>query len=143
MEKWCLSTVKGNLFYHLKERRSFMSTSEIVQYFVVNKELNMSAGKIGAQTAHAATISTIDILSESSAFPDYRENFIEWYQTGMTKIVLRGRQKDLEKLAEHGYYSVRDSGRTEIDSGSLTVVALPPMPKPLAKEKVGHLSLFK
>ncbi|RIW34741.1 peptidyl-tRNA hydrolase [Bacillus salacetis] len=120
-----------------------MPDNEIVQYFVVNKELNMSPGKIGAQTAHAATISTIDILSDRSAFPGYREAFFQWFQKGMTKIVLRGRQKDLEKLAEQGYYSIRDSGRTEIESGSLTVVALPPMPKTEAKEKVGHLSLFK
>lgn len=120
-----------------------MIKSEIVQYFVVNKELNMSAGKIGAQTAHAATISTIDLLSDSSVFPELRDDFILWYQTGMTKIVLRGRQKDLEKLAEKGYYYVHDSGRTEIASGSLTVVALPPMPKPEAKEIVGNLSLFK
>ncbi|WP_409254156.1 aminoacyl-tRNA hydrolase [Bacillus sp. SCS-153A] len=119
-----------------------MPESEIVQYFVINKELNMSAGKIGAQTAHAATISTIDILSENSTFAEFRDHFVQWYQTGMAKIELKGRQKDLEKLAQQGYYSIRDSGRTEIASGSLTVVALPPMPKPLAKEKVGHLSLF-
>ncbi|MGM0844899.1 MAG: aminoacyl-tRNA hydrolase [Bacillota bacterium] len=120
-----------------------MINSELVQYFIVNKELDMSAGKIGAQTAHAATISTIDILSDSSAFPESRETFIQWYKTGMTKIVLRGRQKDLEKLAEKGYYTVMDSGRTEIESGSLTVVALPPMAKSEAKEIVGNLSLFK
>ncbi|EDL64254.1 aminoacyl-tRNA hydrolase [Bacillus sp. SG-1] len=120
-----------------------MPASEVVQYFIVNKELNMSAGKIAAQTAHAATISTIDLLSDRSSFANFREDFIEWYQAGMTKIVLRGKQKDLEKLAEQGFYSIRDSGRTEIASGSLTVVALPPMPKSQAKEKVGHLSLFK
>jgi peptidyl-tRNA hydrolase, PTH2 family len=130
-------------FFPRIERRIILAENEIVQYYVVNKDLNMSSGKIGAQTAHAATISTIDLLSDSSAFPGCREYFIQWFQKGMTKIVLRGRQKDLEKLADQGYYSIRDSGRTEIESGSLTVVALPPMPKAEAKEKVGHLSLFK
>nr|WP_262370951.1 aminoacyl-tRNA hydrolase [Rossellomorea vietnamensis] len=115
----------------------------MVQYYVVNKELDMSAGKIAAQTAHAATISTIDMLSDSSKFPEFRDVFIQWYQTGMTKIVLRGRQKDLERLAEKGFYTVHDSGRTEIASGSLTVIAMPPMPKSEAKAIVGNLSLFK
>lgn len=119
-----------------------MTQKELVQYFIVNKELNMSPGKIAAQVAHAATISTLDILSASSKFASHKENFIEWYQTGMKKVILKGRQKDLENLERLEYYAIRDSGRTEIAPGSLTVIVLPPMPKSLGKEIVGYLALF-
>lgn len=119
-----------------------MTQKDLVQYFIVNKELNMSPGKIAAQVAHAATISTLDILSPSSRFASHKEDFIQWYQTGMKKVILKGRQKDLEKLEKLEYYGIRDSGRTEIASGSLTVIVLPPMPKSLGKEIVGYLALF-
>jgi peptidyl-tRNA hydrolase, PTH2 family len=120
-----------------------MSTKDFVQYFVVNRELNMSKGKIAAQVAHAATLSTIELASTNTSFQDRQADFVKWLQTGMKKIILKGNQAELEKLEGKGYFSIHDSGLTEIPKGSLTVIALPPMDKWEAKELVGHLTLLK
>lgn len=120
-----------------------MTNRDLVQYFVVNRELNMSKGKTAAQVAHAATLSTIEMASTNTSFKERQSEFVEWLQTGMKKIILKGKQVDLEKLERNGFFSIRDSGLTEIQKGSLTVIALPPMDKWEAKGFVGHLSLLK
>jgi peptidyl-tRNA hydrolase, PTH2 family len=120
-----------------------MDKRDLVQYFIVNQDLIMSRGKTAAQVAHAATLSTINLMSSQSAFPERHDDFVEWVQTGMKKIILKGKQAELEKLEKRGFFSIRDSGLTEIKSGSLTVIALPPMEKFEAKEMVGHLTLLK
>ncbi|KSU63278.1 peptidyl-tRNA hydrolase [[Bacillus] enclensis] len=116
---------------------------DLVQYFVVNKDVNMSKGKTAAQVAHAATLSTLEMVSDKTSFADRQPDFVEWLQTGMKKIILKGSQPQLEKLEKGGFFSIRDSGLTEIQKGSLTVIALPPMDKWEAKEIVGHLTLLK
>lgn len=108
---------------------------EIVQYFVVNSELNMSVGKIAAQVAHVATNITLDI-GQSWDFecddPKYDEHekyvdsFKEWHENNQPKIILRAKEKDLLKLINLGWYYIRDNGRTEIPENSLTVVGCAP-----------------
>ncbi|OLS40099.1 aminoacyl-tRNA hydrolase [Bacillus sp. MRMR6] len=120
-----------------------MDKQDLVQYFIVNQDLHMSKGKTAAQVAHAATISTINLMSTQSSFPERHEKFVEWVKIGMKKVILKGKQAELEKLEKSGFFSVRDSGLTEVKSGSLTVIALPPMGKFEAKEIVGHLTLLK
>jgi peptidyl-tRNA hydrolase, PTH2 family len=120
-----------------------VTNKDLVQYFIVNRELNMSKGKTAAQVAHAATLSTIELVSANTSFQDRQSDFVEWLQTGMKKIILKGKQAELVKLEGNGFFSIRDSGLTEIKKGSLTVIALPPMDKWEAKELVGHLTLLK
>lgn len=120
-----------------------MDKRDLVQYFIVNQDLIMSKGKTAAQVAHAATLSTINLMSSQSTFSERHDDFVEWVQTGMKKIILKGKQAELERLEKRGFLSIRDSGLTEIKSGSLTVIALPPMGKFEAKEIVGHLTLLK
>ena len=111
-----------------------MNKNEIVQYFVVNKELNMSPGKIAVQVAHVATIITIKHIE------DYM--FWKWFNSDQKKIILKGKQKDLERLIKQGFYYVRDLGLTEIEEGSLTVVGLYPMWKSEAQKYVKRLQLL-
>lgn len=109
--------------------------NELVEYFVVNSELNMSPGKVAAQVAHVATI----IANRNQMNYDYWK-WIEDYN--QKKIILRGKQKDLEKLMDLDFYYVRDIGLTEILEGSLTVVGLPPMKRSEAQRFIKRLQLY-
>jgi len=107
---------------------------EIVEYFIVNSELNMSAGKVCAQIGHVATIIAVDYCDQ--------DIFWKWYQKDQKKIILRGEQKDLEKLIDAGFYYIRDNGCNEVEKGSLTCVGLEPMLKSEAQKFVKRLQLY-
>lgn len=115
--------------------------NELVQYYIVNKDLNMSSGKIAAQVAHVATI--IAIEEGTSTKPNNHDNFNEWYSNDQKKIILAGHQKDLEKLVEQEFYYIKDNGLTEIVSGSLTCVGLGVMSRKEAKPHIKRLQLLK
>lgn len=96
--------------------------------FVVNMDLNMGVGKVGAQCAHAA-IALYRIMIDH---PDkYGVFLMNWEQFGETKIVLKGDNSaqlvDLAKKAEAASlpnYIVQDAGRTQIAAGSQTVLGI-------------------
>lgn len=117
---------------------------KIVEYILVNKELNMSVGKIAGQVAHVQTVIDTkifelvlseEILDEDSmgSFAKEKEltnNYYDWFYSGsQTKIILRAKEKDLLKAIDMGAVYVRDNGLTEIPSGSLTAVGFFPQPK--------------
>lgn len=107
---------------------------ELVQYYIVNSELNMSAGKIAAQVAHVATLITIDYLEE--------DIFEQWINMDQPKIILRGKQKEMDKLIEQGWHYIHDLGRTEIEDGSLTCIGFRPEWKSIMKPIVKRLQLL-
>lgn len=117
---------------------------KIVEYILVNKELNMSVGKIAGQVAHVQTVIdnkifelvlSEEILEEDSmdSFAKEKEltnNYYDWLYSGsQTKIILRAKEKDLLKAIDMGAMYIRDNGLTEIPSGSLTAVGFFPQPK--------------
>lgn len=117
---------------------------KIVEYILVNKELNMSVGKIAGQVAHVQTVIdnkifelvlSEEILDEDSmdSFAKEKEltnNYYDWLYSGsQTKIILGAKEKDLLKAIDMGAVYIRDNGLTEIPSGSLTVVGFFPQPK--------------
>ena len=120
-------------------------SDELVQYFVVNSELNMSAGKIAAQVAHVQTIVMEELryleLTEHRN-TDY-SNYQNWRLDQQKKIVLRGKQKDLERLMKSdNWFHIRDNGLTEIPPNSLTVVGCLPNYKSVLKEQIKRLQLL-
>lgn len=121
---------------------------ELIQYIVVNKDLNMSPGKIAAQVGHVCTICACHysgISSENNWGGDIeinKEHFSLWYNGEQKKIVLQAHQKDLEKLVAKGFFFVRDAGYTEIPANSLTAVSLGIMTREDAKPFVKRLQLL-
>ena len=119
-----------------------MNKNEIVQYFVVNSDVKMSAGKIAAQVAHAETMILIDLF----LFKEIKESMKllwDWYNNyEQKKIILRGKEKDLIKLIDEGFYGVVDSGYTEILKGTITVVGLPPITRNEAQKYIKRLQLL-
>jgi PTH2 family peptidyl-tRNA hydrolase len=108
-----------------------MFDEELVQYYVVNKDLPMSSGKIAAQVAHASMI--IALRDQNNT------EFLVWKHTCMKKIILGGTEKELLALKELGFLPIIDKGYTEIPPDSLTVIGLPVMTRREAKQYVKGL----
>lgn len=123
---------------------------KLVEYILVNKELNMGVGKIAGQVAHIQTVidnkifeldDKIYFLSEEILDEDIMDtrfakekelinNYYDWLYSGsQTKIILRAKEKDLLKAIDMGAVYIRDNGLTEIPPGSLTAVGFFPQPK--------------
>ena len=110
---------------------------EYIQYYVVNKSLEMSKGRMSAQVAHGATISAM-VLGDC----DY---FKEWFDNNQKKVILQGSENDMYKILFNvaNSFLVKDNGLTEIPKDSMTVVVLPPMKRLEAKQYVKRLQLYK
>lgn len=108
-------------------------------YIVVNQDLNMSAGKIGAHTAHAVLDYMNVLLNDCfegypnelkydelicDEFRDVVGMLKEFKDNGDTIIVLKAHEKDLLKWEKQGYVAVRDRGLTEVAPNSITAVNL-------------------
>lgn len=115
--------------------------NELVQYYIVNKDLGMSPGKIAGQVAHVCRRITHWYNYENCLeFVNYT-NWIENYSE--KKIILEANQKTLEKLKEQGFFYVEDNGLTEIAPGSLTCVGLGVMTRKEAQPYIKRLQLLK
>ncbi len=98
--------------------------------FVVNSELRMGVGKIAAQVGHA-TLGLHRLLQQSKAGTPVQVALKKWEETGSKKVVLKGQHmQHLLDLKRKAYelrlvnVIVHDAGRTQVQSGSLTVLAL-------------------
>lgn len=94
------------------------------QVIVVNQALNLPAGKMAAQVAHAAV---------GGFLRAGREQQVSWLEHGMPKVVLRCvDEAALLDLAEQAQAAglptmlVHDAGRTVVASGTPTCVGIGP-----------------
>ncbi|PYI57094.1 aminoacyl-tRNA hydrolase [Paenibacillus flagellatus] len=111
---------------------------ELVQCFVVNGDLPMTAGTIAVQVAHAATTLALQSLLNDAG--EGRDRFHEWLQTGQKKIVLKGSEADVVRLAHTGWLAVRTAAeQAGVPAGSWTVAALAPMDKRDALDRAAGL----
>ena len=101
-------------------------------YIFVNNDLKMDKGKIASQVGHAVQHIVDDILTNYYAgFNTYKqiyEDYTIWKNyNGCVKIILKATFEQLLALKElSGSTFVIDAGKTQIDPGSLTVVAFYP-----------------
>lgn len=110
---------------------------------VVNHGLKMGKGKIAAQVGHAAVKAALFTSSSDPAM------FEAWLNTGQSKVVLKAPHADaleglMEKARKAGVkaHQVHDAGRTQIPSGSFTVLALGPAQEDELEALTGHLKLL-
>lgn len=111
--------------------------NELIEYIIVNKDLEMSPGKIGAQVGHACTDCAVNECGKTL--------FDIWHSSGIQKkIVLGGHEKDLKKLVDKGvWYPIIDMGLTEIPANSLTCISLGVMTRKMAHPYIKRFQLFK
>lgn len=118
--------------------------SEITMVLVTRKDLKLSSGKLAAQAGHAAVNCA---LTARKLKPKILE---EWRNTGSRKIVcqvsnlgamkrLYGEARELGLISE----MIKDAGRTEIPTGTITLLGLGPGPRRLIDELTRSLPLVK
>lgn len=135
----------ANIFKSLfrKTTTALKLTEPMQMSLVVRSDLKMSTGKIGAQCAHAA------VMCFSKAQKKKPQHLEAWLNLGQPKVVLRvNTQADMEylaKIAEEKHVVnglVRDAGRTEVLSGTVTVLGIGPDTKAKIDELTGKLKLL-
>lgn len=115
-------------------------TEQLKMVLIVRMDLEMSPGKVAAQSVHAALgctgISSPEIVNR-------------WQQRGETVICLKCADIDemngLKSAADQcglKTYAVYDAGRTEVASGSQTVVAIGPDAVSKIDSITRHLKLY-
>lgn len=102
---------------------------EMKMVLVVRSDLKMTTGKIAAQCVHAA-LGACRLAEEKDGFGDM---YSYWLESGERTVCLRceseAQLNDLERQAEvNGIiaYVVMDAGRTQVECGSRTVLAIGP-----------------
>lgn len=121
------------------------------QVLVVRRDLEMSAGKVAAQCAHAAQqflLHTGGVNYHLGQGP-HAHGIIKWEMSGETIIVLGCRDLDeLNTIAQVARNSgllifvQRDLGRTEVDPGTDTCLAIGPADRSLIDPITRHLRLY-
>jgi|LakMenEpi03Aug12_release.lakeMendotaPanAssembly.Ray.scaffolds.fasta_scaffold349228_3 peptidyl-tRNA hydrolase len=117
-------------------KESYHDENEMIHYTIVNKELNMSTGKIIAQCNHGIMLIT---LRDHDT-----ENFQKWLNTAIKAVTLKGTEKEMVKLKELLPQSIMiiDKGFTEIPNGSKTILSLPVMSRKEAHQYVKKFRLL-
>lgn len=135
----------ANIFKLLfRKTTTALKLSEPMQMsLVVRSDLKMSTGKIGAQCAHAA------VMCCQRAEKKKPVHLQAWLDLGQPKVVLRiGSAAEIEYLSKIAGEKnvvnglVRDAGRTEVISGTVTVLGIGPDTKAKVDELTGKLKLL-
>ena len=109
----------------------------------VRTDLKMGKGKMAAQCSHAA------VAAYKKAKKKCPTILKKWENEGSRKIAVKAKEEDelLTLLAQAQSVDlvtalIRDAGRTQIEAGSKTVIAVGPGPEDLIDKVTGHLSLL-
>lgn len=105
-------------------------------------------GKIAAQCSHA-TLACYKALSRFAPASPEAQILRRWEKYGQAKIALQIKSEDevleLRRKARNAGVTaevIHDAGRTQIESGSLTVLGVGPAPKSEVDKITGHLKLL-
>lgn len=118
---------------------------------LVRLDLHMRTGKIAAQVAHAA-VATVLSMQRASSTGDARGDgamLRAWLRDGQAKVVLAIKDEaEMDALERNARtaglhtHIVADAGRTQVDAGSHTVLAVGPGPVAAIDAITGHLKLL-
>ena len=117
--------------------------SELKQVILVRTDLKMGKGKIAAQVAHASVEATLKTLKRK------KNLFYAWHRLGMKKSVLKVKSEEelfsfREKAKREKIVTalITDAGRTQIEEGTITCLAIGPDKEEVIDEITGDLKLL-
>ncbi|CAG5155608.1 uncharacterized protein ALTATR162_LOCUS3744 [Alternaria atra] len=118
---------------------------ECKMVLVVRTDLGMTKGKIGAQCGHATLACYKHFLRHAPESTLLKR----WERMGQAKVALQVKsEEELELLQAQALslglvaHIIHDAGRTQIASGSATVLGIGPAPKGVIDQVTGHLKLL-
>ena len=110
---------------------------------VVDASLKMGKGKIAAQVGHLCMEVALGLERNQPRLLQ------AWTRRGQAKVVLKALDsEEMHLLIDHAKeanlltWSIRDAGRTQIPSGSMTVIGIGPAPVDQLDAVTGHLKLL-
>ncbi|QQG38547.1 MAG: peptidyl-tRNA hydrolase [Candidatus Woesearchaeota archaeon] len=110
------------------------------QVILVRQDLKLSRGKASAQVAHA---------SLESAMKSDKETVSEWRNEGAKKVILKVKDEkellDFQKKAKQVKLTtslITDAGKTHLDPGTITCLAIGPDKEEKIDKITGHLKLI-
>ncbi|KAJ8260056.1 hypothetical protein GJAV_G00176560 [Gymnothorax javanicus] len=124
-----VSAEEAAMYYFNKLENEYEGEEDLMfkMVFVVNMDLSMGVGKVAAQVGHGA-VGLYQALQEKNS---WREMAWKWDHAGAKKVVLQGTNMahllELQALAMSlnlPTYLVQDAGKTQVDAGSRTVLAI-------------------
>lgn len=126
----------------------FVSTCTIENckmVIIVRTDIVMGKGKIAAQCAHAA----LECYRKATANPKKHYMFKDWLYNGQPKIVLKVSSEvellDLVNKAQKVGITtaiIRDAGRTQLQSGTISVIGIGPGLNTEINKITSHLKLL-
>jgi len=112
---------------------------------IIYKMSNHTTGKIGAQCGHATLACYKHFLRHAPESTLLKR----WERMGQAKVALQVKsEEELELLQAQALslglvaHIIHDAGRTQIASGSATVLGIGPAPKGVIDQVTGHLKLL-
>ncbi|RME31689.1 peptidyl-tRNA hydrolase [Candidatus Woesearchaeota archaeon] len=115
------------------------------QVIIVRADLRLPKGKAAAQAAHASVEAVLRSLGSAAG----RERVKVWRQEGMAKIVLKAAdEKELLRLLQlakdEGCTTalITDAGRTVVEPGTRTCIAVGPADDDVLDALFGRLKLL-
>ncbi|EGG23777.1 hypothetical protein DFA_05913 [Cavenderia fasciculata] len=118
---------------------------ECKMVLIVRNDLKMGKGKIAAQCCHG----TLGAYKSATKKEEFKDLLKRWEYGGQAKIAIKVESEkellDIEREARKlklPNYLVVDAGRTQIEAGTCTVLAIGPAPKSLIDTVSGHLKLL-
>lgn len=144
MKSACTNCLKQSVSNRPNDIKYFSDSHGDMKFvIVVRQDLKMGKGKIAAQCSHAA-VAAYKQLSKRK--PDLLK---EWESAGQTKVVVKcTTEEELLALYDHARILelttslIHDAGRTQIMSGSRTVLGVGPGREELVNKVTGHLKLL-
>lgn len=110
------------------------------QAIIMNSDVKMSKGKTAAQAAHGSLTAYVNANGSLSAK--------DWYKNSMTKVVLKADLNTMLAIAKGASANgipvaiIKDEGRTEIEPGTITCVAIGPSYEDLISRFTKDLKLL-
>jgi peptidyl-tRNA hydrolase len=112
----------------------------VVQYYVIRRNLKLTAGKVGAQVGHAAMFFMEAFQNVSHTWRMLSEEeeartalVLEWRAGEYGKIILGAGDKEFEELKKNyaapSSFLVIDNGHTQVDPNTETCLGFWPMRK--------------